>query len=183
MQHHSCERIAGCPDTDPNPHIAFPCTLCLQPSPPLSVSQQEDEAPTLPEVVQDANRRHEREAEELARGLGVPEVAGGGGVVEAAEVLEVLKVTQTEEDGTTNLPTDGEAEEDADHGPDAEKMHPDCKQLPEAKNEPQEEELEVSSHDPSPVLYSDPATPAPSSPLVVQSVRGISCSRETNLTR
>ena len=100
-------------------------------------------------------------------------------------LLLLLKVTQTEEDGTTNLPTDGEAEEeDADHGPDAEKMHPDCKQLPEAKNEPQEEELEVSSsHDPSPVLYSDPATSAPSSPLVVQSVRGISCSRETNLTR
>ena len=86
------------------------------------------------------------------------------------------------EHGSTSLPTDGDAEEDADHGLDAKEVDPDtCKELPEAKNEPQE--LEVSRHDPSPVLYSDPATPAPSSPLVVQSVRGISCSRETNLTR
>ena len=175
---HGC---AARPDTDPtNLHVPLSCTLCLRPSPLLSVSQQGDEAPTLPEVVEDANRRLEREAEELARAMEISDTAEGGGSV---EVAEVLKVTQTEEDGTTNLPTDGEAEEDADHGPDAEKMHPDCKQLPEAKNEPQEEELEVSSHDPSPVLYSDPATPAPSSPLVVQSVRGISCSRETNLTR
>ena len=180
-QHHGC---AARPDTDPtNLHVPLSCTLCLRPSPPVSVSQQGDEAPTLSEVLEDANRRLDREAEELARAMEISEIAEGGGSVEVAEVAEVLEVTQTEEDGTTNLPTDGEAEEDADHGPDAEKMHPDCKQLPEAKNEPQEEELEVSSHDPSPVLYSDPATPAPSSPLVVQSVRGISCSRETNLTR
>ena len=172
-------RVAARPDTDPtNLHVPLSCTLCLRPSPPVSVSQQEDEPPTLPEVLEDTNRRLEREAEELARAMEISDTAEGGGSV---EVAEVLKVTQTEEDGTTNLPTDGEAEEDADHGPDAEKMHPDCKQLPKVENEPQEEELEVSSHDPSPVLYSDPATPAPSSPLVVQSVRGISCSRETNL--
>ena len=184
MQHHGYECGAARPDTDPtNLHVPLSCTLCLRPSPLLSVSQQGDEAPTLPEVVEDANRRLERDfpPEELARAMEISDTAEGGGSV---EVAEVLKVTQTEEDGTTNLPTDGEAEEDADHGPDAEKMHPDCKQLPEAKNEPEEEELEVSSHDPSsPVLYSDPAIPAPSSPLVVQSVRGISCSRETNLTR
>ena len=179
MQHHGYECGAARPDTDPtNLHVPLSCTLCLRPSPPVSVSQQGDEAPTLPEVVEDANRRLEREAEELARAMEISDTAEGGGSV---EVL-VLKVTQTEEDGTTNLPTDGEAEEDAAHGPDAEKMHPDCKQLPEAKNKPQEEELEVSSHDPSPVLYSDPATPAPSSPLVVQSVRGISCCRAMNLT-
>ena len=106
-------------------------------------------------------------------GLGVPEVAGGGGVVEAAEVLEVLKVTQTEQDGTTSLPTDGDAEEDADHGLDAKEVDPDtCKELPEAKNEPQE--LEVSRHDPSPLpaLYShacpvllSPASHSPESPF------------------